>query len=182
MVTISTKSTVQTIICDGFYVKRGKPTLTKESRVKPISTFIEELVKEVKMQPKATQKKFIKTAQKTLLMFLPLSISMKAHAQTPVGFPILEKSSQSQLIPTEISELLMEIIFSAGALAVALAILCLIIAGVYRMIGQREKAQRWSIDVIHGLGQVLLAPIAILILVTLASLVFRNVPGLERFF
>lgn len=182
MVTITTRSNTLTIICDGFRVTTGKPVLTKESVAKPISTFIEEVVKEVSRQPSYIQKRFIKTALKTLLLSLPLLATTKAHAQTPVGFPILEKSSQSSIIPTEISGILMEIIFAAGALSVALAMLCLIVAGVYRMIGQTEKAQKWSVDIIKGLGQVLLAPIVILVLVTLASLVFKNVPGLERFF
>lgn len=182
MVTITTKLSTLTIICDGFHVTRGKPVLLKKSVVKPISDFIEEVAKEVRSQSPYMQNRFFKTVQRTLLLSLPLLISTKAHAQMPVGFPILEKSSQSNIIPSEIEEILMQLILAAGGLAVALAMLCLIVAGVYRMLGQTQKAQKWSVDIIKGLGQVLLAPIVILILVSLASLVFKNVPGLERFF
>jgi uncharacterized membrane protein YdfJ with MMPL/SSD domain len=153
----------------------------KISDMPTVPAFMEVLAKEVKNQPRHVQRRFYKILRNSYLVILPLLITPHAHAQK-IGFPQLDKAHGLEILPPEIMDILIEIIIAAGVLGVAFAILCLMIAGGYRMIGQSMKAQNWSTDIIKGLGQVLLAPVIILILVTITSLVFRNVPGLDLFF
>jgi hypothetical protein len=144
--------------------------------------FLQTLAKEVKSQPLVVRKKFIKLLQRTQLLIAPLLIAPKAHAEENINFPLLEKAYGLDILPDEIVTILIQLIIGCGILGVAFAILCLMIAGGYRMIGQSDKAQMWSVDIIKGLGQVLLAPVIILLLVTVTALVFRNIPGLDIFF
>ena len=146
-----------------------------------VPAFMEALTKEVKNQPKHIQKRFYKILRNSYLVALPLLITPQAHAQK-IGFPQLDKAQGLDILPPEVMDILIQLIIAAGILGVAFAILCLMVAGGYRMIGQSAKAQNWSTDIIRGLGQVLLAPVIILILVTITSLVFKNVPGLDLFF
>lgn len=175
MATLTAQSKNLITFNDGYRVKicnSDSPT---------IPAFMEVLAKEVKNQPKHIQKRFYKILRNSYLVALPLLITPQAHAQK-IGFPKLDEAEGLEILPPEILNILIELIIAAGILGVAFAILCLMIAGGYRMIGQKMKAQSWSTDIITGLGQILLAPVIILILVTVTSLVFRNVPGLDLFF
>lgn len=163
------------LIDDGIRITTGKPI---QKLQRSVSTFIETIAKEVKSQPKSVQKRFYKILKVTYLSAIPLLVTSKAHA----NYPLLDGSYESKILPSEIVDILKEIILAAGVIGVLFAILLLMISGGYRMIGQRDKAQSWSKDIIGGLGMVLLSPVIILILVTLTSLIFRNVPGLDIFF
>lgn len=138
--------------------------------------------KQTQSQIKASGKKraFIKRSQKGAII-LPFLMPMQVHAQGE-GFPLLEGSEGVELLPPEITELLIQLIVACGVIGVAFAIICLMIAGGYRMVGQTDKARLWSVDIIKGLGQVLLAPVIIFLLVTITGLIFKNVPGLGLFF
>lgn len=141
------------------------------------SDFIERIETEVKSKPKSVQKRFYKILKSTYLSAIPLLVASKAHAD----YPLLDSKYESKLLPVEITEILKELILVAGSLGILFAMLCLMAAGIYRIIGQRSRAQSWSKDIIGGLGQILLAPVIILILVTLTNLIFGNV-GLDIFF
>ena len=90
------------------------------------------------------------------------------------NFPLLEKSHGIELLPPEVIDILKQLILAFGTVSVALAILFLMGAGIYRMIGNERKAREWSVNVIKGFGQVLLAPVIILILTTLTALIFKT--------
>jgi len=116
-------------------------------------------------------------------MIIPLLAPTKiTQAQEITSFPLLEKSHGIELLPPEVIDILKQLILAFGTVSVALAILFLMGAGVYRMIGNERKAREWSVNVIKGFGQVLLAPVIILILTTLTALIFKNVRGLDAFF
>lgn len=155
----------------------------KRNKADQTLTFIEELTKEVTMQPKKIQQRFYAKLKKLSLLIIPILAPVKiAHAQEMTGFPLLEKSQGIELLPPEIIDILKQLILAFGTVSVALAILFLMGAGVYRMIGNERKASEWSVNVIKGFGQVLLAPVIILILTTLTALIFKNVHGLNMFF
>lgn len=144
--------------------------------------FLHTLAKEVKSQPLVVQKKFFKLLQKVQFAMVPLMTASKVHAEENINFPLLDKAYGLDILPDEVVTIMIQLIIGCGILGVVFAILCLMIAGGYRMIGQTDKAQMWSVDIIKGLGQVLLSPVIILLLVTLTGLVFKNIPGLDIFF
>lgn len=164
------------IIEDRYRVILGSPTR------KSTSDFIDAIAKEVEKKPKSVQKRFFKILRNSYLLVIPLLTTQKAHAAGATNIPLFDKAYSLDILPQEIVTILIQLIVAAGILGVAFAMLCLMVAGGYRMIGQTDKARNWSSDIIRGLGQILLAPVIILILVTLTSLIFRNVPGLDIFF
>lgn len=145
--------------------------------------FIEELTKEVNLLPKKARHRFYSKLKRLSLLIIPILAPTKiTHAQEMTNFPLLEKSHGIELLPPEVIDILKQLILAFGTVSVALAILFLMGAGVYRMIGNERKAREWSVNVIKGFGQVLLAPVIILILTTLTALIFKNVRGLDAFF
>lgn len=144
--------------------------------------FINDIVKEVKQQPLRVQKKFYRLLTGVQAFAIPMMAATKAHAQENIDFPLLEKAYGLDILPDEIVTILVQVIIGCGILGVAFAMICLMVAGGYRVMGNRDKASTWSEDIIKGLGQILLAPVIILILVTLTGFMFQNIPGLDIFF
>ncbi|UUV25829.1 MULTISPECIES: hypothetical protein [Lysinibacillus] len=165
------------MIIDGKYISK-----LNDHKVDDVIPFINKLSKEVNCLSKKNQKKFYKTLQVVSLSIIPiLHSTKKAHAQQMSNYPLLN-NKESDLLPPEIVDILKQLILACGTISVALAILFLMGAGVYRMVGNKVKAREWTVDIIKGFGQVLLAPVIILILATLTALIFKNVHGLEAFF
>lgn len=157
-------------------------TLLNKEEKELYAPFIQAVVKEVNQQPLIVKKRFIQLMQKTQLLLIPFISTTQVHAEERITFPLLEKAYGLDILPDEVVTIIIQLIIGCGILGVAFAILCFMIAGGYRMIGQADKARMWSVDIIKGLGQILLAPVIILLLVTITSLVFRNIPGLDLFF
>lgn len=159
----------------------GVPTVkSKEEEMIP---FISNLTKEVNTLPVKKKKKFYKILQTTSITLISMIFSTKnALAQQMSNYPLLSNSKELELLPPEIVDILKQLILTCGTVSVALAIIFLMGAGIYRMIGNKAKAREWTVDIIKGFGQVLLAPVIILILASLTALVFKNVRGLEAFF
>jgi len=154
-------------------------TIDKDDYYTP---FIQAAAKEVKQYPLITQRKIFQLLTAAQIGLSSLVVTTEAHAEERIQFPILEKAYELDILPSEIVNLLIQMIIGCGILAVAFAMLCFMIAGTYAMIGQVDKARTWSVNIIKGLGQVLVGPAIILLLTTLAGLIFRNVPGLDIFF
>lgn len=166
----------QDIIIKGNHVVIGNPS--KQS----FSSFIEEIAKEVEMKPKAVQKRFFKILRNTHLLVTPLLVTtQKAHAEQ-MNIPIIDKAYSLEILPDEIVTILLQLIIAGGILGAIFATLCLMVAGGHLMIGNKDKSRGMTTDTIKGLGQILLAPVIIIILWTLTSSLFRNVPSLEVFF
>ena len=148
------------------------------------SSFIEEIAKGVRTLPLKKRMKFHKLILQTSITVIPLMmVSNRANAQmVAVDMGILEKAKGLDVLPTEILQLLTQLIVACGILGVLLSMLCLMMAGGFRMMGNTDKAKRWSVDIIKGLGQILLAPLAIATLVTLTSLILGNIDGLSLFY
>ena len=148
------------------------------------SAFINGIAKEVKALPLKKQMQFHNLILKTSMVAIPLMmVSNRASAQmVAVDMGILDKAKGLDILPTEILQLLTQIIVACGILGVLLSMICLMIAGGLRMMMQTDKARKWSVDIIKGLGQILLAPLAIGVLVTLTSLVLGGIDGLSLFY
>lgn len=154
----------------------------REKKEDMYAPFLRTMVKEVNQQPLAVKRKFVKLLQKAQLLLMPLLLTHKVHAQENIDFPLLEKAYGLDILPDEVVTILIQMITACGIIGVAFAIICLMIAGGYRMIGQTDKARLWSVDIIKGLGQILLAPVIILLLVTITGFMFKNIPGLSAFY
>ena len=140
--------------------------------------FTESMAKEVESYTIKERKKLFAITSGILMMILPTTIS----SQRVSASNLVEVDYTSSLIPSEISTILMELISMAGKIGILVAILMLIVAGFMKMFGQSEKSRKMSKDIIKGFGQVLLAPIIIMILVTITRLLLGGVDGLRPFF
>lgn len=148
-----------------------------------IAPFIKNVVEEVKNQPKTKQKKILKYLRAlSVSMIAILNIPEEAQAQTLKGYPLMGDSTTSELIPAEIMDILKQIILACGTVSVSLACIFLMISGIYWMIGNKVKSRQWTEDIVKGLGLVTLAPVTILLLIKLVSLIFKNTPVLGAFF
>ena len=143
-----------------------------------IENFIKSTAKEVESYSIKKKKKLLTITSG----ILTLLTTMTASSQIAMAENVVQVDYNSDLIPTEISEILTQLINFAGKIGILIAILLMIIAGCLKMFGQSEKARKWSVDIIKGFGQILLAPLIIMILVTLTRLLLGNVDGLKPFF
>ena len=100
----------------------------------------------------------------------------------PVDGNVITSIKEIGILPVEIVDLLIDIIVTCGMLGVLLAIICLMIAGGFRIMGQLERAAKWSVDIIKGLGQILLAPVVIILLALITNLVLGGIEGLDLFY
>lgn len=103
-------------------------------------------------------------------------------ATIPVNGKIMDQITQLGILPVEIVDMLVDIVITCGILGVLLAMVCLMIAGGFRMMGNLERAKKWSVDVVKGLGQILLAPVIIILLALITSLALGGIEGLDLFY
>lgn len=161
----------------------GVPSVKSIKSKEEMIPFINNLTKEVNTLPIKKKKKFYNILQTTTIALIPMLYSTKkVHAQQMSNYPLLSNSKELELLPPEILDILKQLIMACETISVALAIIFLMGAGIYRMIGNKAKAREWTVDIIKGFGQILLAPVIILVLASLTALVFKNVRGLEAFF
>lgn len=146
----------------------------------PMMPFMEDVAREVKMLTKKKQKKFKKLITVSLGIILPFISTEMASAQT-MDFPMVGGGG-NEFLPPEIMKILVQLILALGIFGVLLAMGALMAVGAYRMVGNQSKAVAWSKNIIGGLGQVLLAPVIILILTSIVVLLFGNIPQLSIFY
>lgn len=140
--------------------------------------FSKSIVKEVESYSTKKRRKLLTITSGILTVLTTMTLSSQmARAEN-----VVQVDYNSDLIPSEIGEILTQLINFAGKIGILIAILLMIIAGCLKMFGQSEKARKWSVDIIKGFGQILLAPLIIMILVTLTRLLLGNVDGLKPFF
>lgn len=158
----------------------GKIT-SKYSNKEDSSSFTESIIREVNARPKKNQLKIIKSLQMISISLIPI-LHTDQRASASILQPLLDSSKTTEILPPEIIDILKQLILACGTIAVALAMILMSIAGMYWMLGNKAKSKQWTEDIIKGFGQVLLAPVIILILASLTVLLFKNVRGLEAFF
>ena len=185
-----------------------KPDKKEPSHFTP---FIQDIVKEVRNLSHPRRTKFYKKLAQVSAIVLPLMVTKNAFAQEmpTMTSPFVPSALQRQtqvpayadqqqmvqtsasivdrvkgldILPPEIVDILIKLVVACGILGVLLAMICLIASGGLKMIGQHEKASKLSSDTIKGLGQVLLAPVIVIILVTITSLALGGIDGLNLFY
>ncbi|GFN32575.1 hypothetical protein PCURB6_28350 [Paenibacillus curdlanolyticus] len=131
------------------------------------SDFFNQLNKEVIALPK-TARKLLKILTVTnSMLILPLVTSGTALA------------SPENPVPQELKDSLLIIMSVIATLGVATAIITLMIAGGWKMLFGKNRADQWTTDILRGLTQVIAAPVLVAIVVGVFTLLFSNVPAFQ---
>ena len=154
----------------------------KPMNVNPHVNFqMESLLEEVKELPKARRKEYKKIAASfliTLSSIMPLgSRSMASTLQQSSSSPVLPATTlpTAQVgMPPELTQFLSGSLVMMVAIAVVLCIGMLIAAGVLRALRKRREASEWTVDIIKGLTQIILAAPLVFLIYFVATMLFNG--------
>jgi hypothetical protein len=133
------------------------------------ANFLMQLESEVKANPRRAKK------LKTLLSATAtMCVSMLIVAQPTMAASIVP--SQPNIDPDLINTLIILMLTCAG-LGVLASVVGLMMAGIWRMFFGGKQADEWRQNIYRGLGQVLLAPVTVALIVGLALLLFSSLPA-----
>ncbi|HFJ9434216.1 hypothetical protein [Bacillus thuringiensis] len=93
---------------------------------------------------------------------------------SPAAAQTVSKTAEVVLMPAEMIQILLAILMSCIIIAIGIALVGSVLAGVCRMFRKHKFAQEWSNDIIRGLIQVLLMPLAIFCIILLFHSMFGN--------
>lgn len=153
-------------------------------KVDTVNFHIPTLVKEVKGLKKSERRK-LKTVAQTFITtstsFLLLSSKSMANTVQSVNLNQVQPTTGTHLptsgigMPPELLELMLTILVIIVGAAIILSIIFLVLAGTMRFIPKRKKeASEWTVDIVKGLVQVLMAPAIVFLIYYLASKLFAN--------
>lgn len=152
--------------------KLGEPIVIDDTFTLSNVNF-QELKKEVMQLPKnkiREYKRIIKTFLVTATSFLVLPLRSMAQSSIPTTLP---KTATG--MPPELLDLMIKLLVISVGFAVTLAMILLVGAGVMKMFRQKKEADAWTVDIIKGLIQVLVAvPVVFLIYYIAISLFSGN--------
>jgi hypothetical protein len=132
------------------------------------------LLKEVKGLPKNKiegYKRVIKTFIVTASSFLMLPLKSMANTSIPTGTNL---PTQAEGLPPELLNMLIKLLVISVGSAVILAAILLVGAGIMKMFRKRKEANEWTVDIIKGLIQILVAAPVVFLIYYLASLLFSG--------
>lgn len=144
---------------------------------------VDSLVKEVSGGTKSQQQRKRKQLRK-LMQVSSSVLGLMVGMTSPVSAnSLLTTNSTVEPITVdkifEFGQTLAVLSVSAG---IALSMVLLAIAGMYRMLRKQREAQEWTSDIIKGLVQVLISIPIVYILYVLAQALFSSLPGLSGLF
>lgn len=84
-------------------------------------------------------------------------------------------------LPAEIDAALLKIQLICLGISAGLAVICLMLAGMFKMFGLSSKAQTWTWEIIKGLIQVLIAPVVVGIIVSTGRVLLKPFSGYVPF-
>ena len=134
----------------------------------------QEIIKEVRQLPKNKIKEYKKNIKlfivtATSFMMLPLKSMASESIPTTTNLP---KTAEG--LPPELLDLLVKLLMISVGLAVMLAAILLVGAGIMRMFRKKKEATEWTSDILKGFIQVLVAPSVIFVIYYLATLLLGN--------
>ena len=149
---------------------------------KKVNFLVETFRKEVELAEGGKQRKKIKKLKKLMKVSLSvlatgLHLSPRAFAQTATTATNIDPITPALVMKFGLTVALVAV--SAG---VALSMIMLTIAGMYRMFRKRREAEEWSQDIIKGLVQVLISVPTVYLLYFLAQLLFQHLGALKGLF
>lgn len=144
------------------------------------------LQKEVIKGTTEQQRKKIKQLKKLLKGFVVvigagIQATPKAFAAAPLT-GATTTAAANQITPAMVMSWGLNLALISVSVGVALSMTLLTLAGIYRMMRKRKEAEEWSVDVIKGLVQVLVAVPVVYLLFYLAQTVFKSLPILSGLF
>jgi hypothetical protein len=126
-----------------------------------IPTLIEE-VKQLSKSEKKKYKKVLKTFLMTASSFMILPLRSMAALSVPVTATNLPQTAEG--LPPELLALLLKLLVISVGAAIILSMILLVGAGVMKMFRKKKEANEWTVDIIKGLIQILVAvPVVFLI-------------------
>lgn len=120
---------------------------------------------EVKRNPKKATK-LVKLMSSTGSMFAALFLTT-----APV--------TSGEILDPQLKSTILMVMAVVVTLSIAAAIIAAMLAGGWKMFFGGNQADAWSLNILKGFSQVLLAPVIIGIIVLLFSLLFGNLPFFE---
>lgn len=103
-------------------------------------------------------------------------------AVIPVDGSLFDKASSMGILPVEVVDLIITVLKTCGVLGLLLAMICLVVAGGLRMVGDVERSAMLVQDTIKGLGQIVLAPVIIILLALFTNFMLGGIAGLDLFY
>jgi hypothetical protein len=146
----------------------------------------ESIMEEVMRGSEKQQHKGIKKLKKILKISLAalgtgVGTTTRALAAVPTALPGAPVAATS-ITPAIVMKWGLTIALISVSAGIALSMIMLSVAGMYRMFRKREKATEWTNDIIKGLVQVLIAVPTVLLLFYLAQILFQHLSVLKAIF
>lgn len=138
-------------------------------QLKKVPFHVKNLKREVINSKKKKRYQWLELAKKSI----PMLSGILMYA-SPAAAQTVSKTAEAVLMPAEMIQVLLAILMSCIIIAVGIALVGSVLAGVCRMFRKHKFAQEWSNDIIRGLIQVLLMPLAIFCIILLFHSLFGN--------
>lgn len=138
-------------------------------QLKKVPFHVKNLKREVINSKKKKRYQWLELAKKSI----PMLSGILMYA-SPAAAQTVSKTAEVVLMPAEMIQILLAILMSCIIIAIGIALVGSVLAGVCRMFRKHKFAQEWSNDIIRGLIQVLLMPLAIFCIILLFHSLFGN--------
>ncbi|HDR5270599.1 hypothetical protein E8M24_26380 [Bacillus thuringiensis] len=138
-------------------------------QLKKVPFHVKNLKREVINSKKKKRYQWLEVAKKSI----PMLSGILMYA-SPAAAQTVSKTAEAVLMPAEMIQILLAILMSCIIIAIGIALVGSVLAGVCRMFRKHKFAQEWSNDIIRGLIQVLLMPLAIFCIILLFHSLFGN--------
>jgi hypothetical protein len=143
--------------------------------INSINFHIPTLLEEVKNLPRKKIKEYkriIQTFLTTATSFMALPL--KSMANTLPSTTASTLPTHAEGIPPELLDLLLKLLVISVGSAVIFAAILLVAAGVKRMLGNRKESSEWTVDILKGLVQVMVAVPVVFMIYYVVSLLFKG--------
>lgn len=133
------------------------------------------ILEEVKSLSRKGRKKFQRVA-KTFLMTTISFLALSSKSMAATLNPATELPVSSVGIPAELMDFMMTSLLIVVGVGIFLSAILMVSAGIMRMLGKRRRkeAEDWSVDIIKGFTQVLLAVPTIFLIYYLVSMILKS--------
>lgn len=150
----------------------SNPIVINESVTNDVN--FQELLKEVRQLPKNKIKEYKKNIKlflvtATSFMMLPLRSMAESSIPTATNLP---KTATG--MPPELLDLMLKLLVISVGTAVILSMILLVGAAVMKMFRKKKEANEWTVDIIKGLIQVLVAVPIVFLIYYVANMLFSS--------
>lgn len=162
--------------------------LNQEKQLQKASFLAQTIEREVMSGTPKEQLKKLKILKKTFKIYASI---LSVVAVTTINKPLFAEENPNihqvfltdnqigELNPSQVMEWGMKLALMTVGIGMAMGIVLLVTAGIYRMLRKKREATEWTTDIIKGLVQVLVAIPTVLGLFYLALKLFKRLPILE---